>query len=511
MSKQKRTNVNAQNLIFWACLCLFTALAAWQAFAGLGDGSVYDWDEARQGVNAYEMLRSGNYLVNTYDSQTDYWNVKPPLSMWANVAAYKLFGCNPMGLRFFSALSLPLSAAASMLFLWRRVGTPAALCAGFLFAATGTRFYHLFRTGDPDALFFLWCLLGCVFLYLAFQGDARWLVGAGLCTALGFLTKSMHVAAPAAVIALSLLLGRGARRFSARQLLLYLLLPAAAPVLLWAVLRFGQDGLEFFRQMLLLDVLNRVTSVVENHRGGPLFYITVLRNLLGGWVFWGVLLLIAAWIAVDLTSEKRPPNDKAFILIFALMFGVTMLIFTVSSTKLGWYMYPSLIGFYMLAAYGAQRLFDRAAASGKRAVAGYAMAAVCCLPVLAGGFLPPYRNIDSIASTSSADSVFTQLKGEDIAGVYYLVDTAGNQVPIMENGGYAVNMPQSWVLQGIYQGAEHRAGGLEAFAAAPAGQRAMLVVKYETQGVLAVFLTEHPTFAPRAQSQGFALLEEKES
>jgi len=28
---------------------------------------------------------------------------------------------------------------------------------------------------------------------------------------------------------------------------------------------------------------------------------------------------------------------------------------------------------------------------------------------------------------------------------------------------------------------------------------------------LAVFLTEHPTFAPRAQSQGFALLEEKES
>ena len=53
-------------------------LSAVNAFWRLDTAPVRDWDEARRGVAAHEMLESGNHLVHTYRGAVDYWSLKPP-------------------------------------------------------------------------------------------------------------------------------------------------------------------------------------------------------------------------------------------------------------------------------------------------------------------------------------------------------------------------------------------------------------------------------------------------
>lgn len=49
-------------------------------FTNLGETGISDCDEARHGINAYEMMQSGDYVVTTYRGEPDYWNLKPPLT-----------------------------------------------------------------------------------------------------------------------------------------------------------------------------------------------------------------------------------------------------------------------------------------------------------------------------------------------------------------------------------------------------------------------------------------------
>ena len=63
-------------------------------FWHLGAPSVNATDEAYHGVNAYEMLKVNNWLVNIYRYETDYFNSKSPLSLWLIQIAYQLFGAS---------------------------------------------------------------------------------------------------------------------------------------------------------------------------------------------------------------------------------------------------------------------------------------------------------------------------------------------------------------------------------------------------------------------------------
>ena len=62
---------------YWIWFALLTALTAFLCFRCLGIKAIDSWDEARHGISAYEMIQQGNYLVNTFMGEADYWNVKP--------------------------------------------------------------------------------------------------------------------------------------------------------------------------------------------------------------------------------------------------------------------------------------------------------------------------------------------------------------------------------------------------------------------------------------------------
>ena len=168
------------------------------------------------------------YLVHTYDGEIDYYNLRPPLSMWQIVLSCRLFGYNFIGLRFFSALYLVIITAVSMLFVKKAVGT-----------------LHL-----------LLCFAASICLYCAITISPKYLVGVGLALSLDFLDKATRMVCLAADVVLACLLLRRSQRFTIREVLAYLIVPALIPTLIWMGLRYSQDGMAFFVKMIEIDVIN---------------------------------------------------------------------------------------------------------------------------------------------------------------------------------------------------------------------------------------------------------------
>ncbi len=478
-------------LAFYGCLVLFTAFAAFDVFHNLSYGGViYEWDEARHGVNAYEMLRSGNYMVNTYAYSPDYWNSKPPLSLWQIALAYRLFGYNTFALRFFSALYLPIIVASAMWVLNRYTGTVCAITTGFLFATTGTRFTHLFTSGDPDALFFLMCYAACLFLYIAYKEKPPFLVGAGLCTAFAFLTKGSHVVSLFVVIAVNLVMTGIKRRFSGKQLVGYLLLPMAVPVLLWVALRFSFDGLMFFEKMLVQDTLNRVGEAIEGHTGGRLFYVREMARQLGAPLFWSMVVLSLLGLIIVIFYRKGKTADGVFVSVFGTMAVTPLILFSLSATKLTWYVYPCLIGVYFVVGYAAQQAF--ALCRDNKNVIGLTALAVCSLVLLGGGFVKPYaQNINTVTSImTSQGNPFSQM---DITPEIKLlvVDAQGNPTALL----------QSWLLQAYFSGFEVILHGMDAYTSA---EEMAVVLRHTDDQQLNAFKAAYPQLEQLALGTDYA-------
>ena len=58
-------------------------IGSFNYFYHLDAERVWDWDEARAGVTAYEMIQNNNFVVSTFAHQNELWNLKPPLGLWA--------------------------------------------------------------------------------------------------------------------------------------------------------------------------------------------------------------------------------------------------------------------------------------------------------------------------------------------------------------------------------------------------------------------------------------------
>ena len=125
-------------------LALLTA-GGFLLFTNLGETGISDCDEARHGINAYEMMQSGDYVVTTYRGEPDYWNLKPPLTDYCIMLGYRLFGYNALGLRFYSALSMMLTMIVLALWTRRRYGRIASLCTQLMLLGCGLSLRATFR------------------------------------------------------------------------------------------------------------------------------------------------------------------------------------------------------------------------------------------------------------------------------------------------------------------------------------------------------------------------------
>ena len=92
--------IKSGKVFLFALILVLWAIVFATMFYKLGCAEVCQTDEATHGVNAYEMIQSGNWIVNTYRYCIDYFNSKPPLSLWLIKASYMIFGYSSFALRF---------------------------------------------------------------------------------------------------------------------------------------------------------------------------------------------------------------------------------------------------------------------------------------------------------------------------------------------------------------------------------------------------------------------------
>src|SRR5262245_23842993 len=86
------------------------------------------------------MMQRGNYIVPYFNNQLRL--DKPPLTYWAQVASYQIFGENDFAARFPSAIAAALTAI--LLFVWgrRMGGEKLGLLAAIIFTLSLQTFIH---------------------------------------------------------------------------------------------------------------------------------------------------------------------------------------------------------------------------------------------------------------------------------------------------------------------------------------------------------------------------------
>src|SRR5215475_10138812 len=87
-------------LLFFGCV-LFHILGTWSL-------PLIDRDEPRFAEASREMIQRGNYIVPYFNNQLRL--DKPPLTYWAQVSRYCIFGENDFAARFPSAIAAALTA-----------------------------------------------------------------------------------------------------------------------------------------------------------------------------------------------------------------------------------------------------------------------------------------------------------------------------------------------------------------------------------------------------------------
>ena len=273
-------------------------------FWHLGAPSVNATDEAYHGVNAYEMLKADNWLVNTYRYETDYFNSKPPLNLWLIQIAYRLFGISSFSLRLPAAVAGTMTYFIIAVYLWKRKNIFTCDLFGLAFMTNVLPFtYHMFRAGDMDSVY---CLFSAVAV-LALEECRKHpnaILMYGFATGLAFLTKGVHAGTilVIGVVCLPVIW----HSLSWRKMLGSIVL-LITPVLAWAVPRFFYDGFAFFNRGVVGEMSDKV---VVDHVGDvtyPLRKMLLQKN-------WQLLLAcisiaIAVWI-VSIVKYSRAKTGE---------------------------------------------------------------------------------------------------------------------------------------------------------------------------------------------------------
>lgn len=323
---------------------LMMALIVFLSFYRLDAAYVNSWDEARHGVNAYEMMQKDNYIVNTYGYETDYWNYKPPFSFYGVMLGYKLFGYTVFGLRFYSAFCYCLLSLMVGLFV-KRYGKLASLFVLAFLAANFRCFeYHMIRSGDADSMYVMFFTLAMLAMFLI--PKKKWMVyGCGFFFACAFLTKSWHAMMIVAIGGLYLLISGEIKKLSIKQWTLFLL-SFLLPLGIWAGARISQDGFTFLQGMLEYDLLKRTGETLENHDYPWNYYFEFI--FCDNKIYLPALIIcLAGALYFQRIYKKENRGEIAGYLLWIL---VPFTAFSLASTKLNWYVYPVLIPLFICAA-----------------------------------------------------------------------------------------------------------------------------------------------------------------
>ncbi|MFN0020525.1 MAG: ArnT family glycosyltransferase [Pirellulaceae bacterium] len=341
-------------------------LSAAVMLTGLGAPRLWDRDEPRNAGCAREMLERLDWVVPTFNGELRAH--KPVLLYWCIMAAYSLGGVNEFTARLPSALCAIGSALATY-GIGRRLFNPTIGLWSSIVLSTSLMFGVAGRAATPDSIL-IFCVTLTMLVYVLFAFPSkdgsyfpphRWkaaLVYGAM--GLAVLAKGpVGLVLPTAIIGMFLLIQRlpaSAPPESGLDKLLAILRPfqplhflrtclamrpllAIGVVLLVAAPWYIAVGVKtdgaFLREFFLTHNLDRATSSMEGHRGGPWYYPLAI---LVGFFPWSIF---AIPLVLETARGLRTDDPHKAGYVFAVCWiGVWVGVFSLAGTKLPSYVTP---------------------------------------------------------------------------------------------------------------------------------------------------------------------------
>src|SRR4029077_2689820 len=255
-------------LLFFGCV-FFHILGTWTL-------PLIDRDEPRFAEASREMIERGNYIVPYFNNQLRL--DKPPLTYWAQVSSYYIFGENDFAARFPSAIAATLTAL--LIFVWgrRMGGEKLGWWAAIIFTLSLQTFVHA-KAAVADMWLVLFVTLAHWAGYELIQRPAsiwKWWFIFYVSVALGSLAKGPIAWTPLLTVLAMKWLWRDvdlARSFKfVRGILLML-----GVVALWGIPALMQTHGEFLRIGIGRHVIGRSFGAMEGHGANSLgIYVLLL-------------------------------------------------------------------------------------------------------------------------------------------------------------------------------------------------------------------------------------------
>lgn len=319
----------------------FCAIACVPIFGHLGMLPIQLWDEARLAISAYEMSKTGNLLITTWNNIPDMWSTKPPFLIWQQALMIKLLGPSEFAVRLPSAI-----AAFFTCYVLYRIAAKkfnsyllGLIIVAVLVTSHGYVSLHGIRTADYDSMLTLFTTLYCFcFFFFLEEEKPKYLVLSFFFMALAVLTKSVAgvIASPALVL---YTLFRNKALFTLRKKEFYIGLSVFLLIVGGYYLLREHYNPGYLAAVQENELGGRFMVAQEQHSGDAWFYYKRLVDF--KFSYW-IMLIPCGLITAYFLEDKRL---KRFVFFSMLVSLVYFAIISSSKTKLNWYdlpLYPFL-------------------------------------------------------------------------------------------------------------------------------------------------------------------------
>lgn len=318
----------------------------------LGSYRLMEPDEGRYAEIPREMLETGDYTTPKLD-YVKYFE-KPVMLYWLNAASFRLFGQNEFAARFPSALAALCGAFVTAFLAGKIFGRRAGVLSGIV-VATSLLYFAIGRINITDMPMTFFITLAMTAFYLGHTRNSRvWYLVFYAAMGLGVLTKGLiGVVLPAGIVFWYIVFTRKWRLF--REVLY---LPGIALFFVitvpwfWKVCSANSDFFHFF---FIREHFLRYLTKVHNRYQPFWFFLPLIPAGMMPWT--GFLISLAGRESVIRQPQNAAEKDACIFLL--LWFGIILLFFSFSGSKLIPYIVPCLPPLAILIGADIDRMVER--------------------------------------------------------------------------------------------------------------------------------------------------------
>jgi 4-amino-4-deoxy-L-arabinose transferase-like glycosyltransferase len=459
-------------ILFFSCV-IFHIAGTWSL-------PLIDRDEPRFAEASREMIERGDYIVPYFNNQLRL--DKPPLTYWAEVASYHIFGENDFAARFPSAIAAALTAVLILVWGRRMGGEKLGWWAAIIFTLSLQTFVHA-KAAVADMWLVLFVTVAHWAGYELFQrptpnvqpasavdglrrGErptsnseritqtsnskhqtALWWWIFYLSLALGFLAKGPIAWTPLLTVAVVIMYTRD-WQLAARLKFVPGILLTLVVVALWGIPALIETHGEFFSIGIGRHVIGRSFTTMEGHGASslgvyvlllPFYFVTVFISFFP-WSIklpWLVRRLWRGW-----TAGVNDPGYSGNVIDTYLLTGIAIIyvIFSLVSTKLPHYTLPA---FPLLALLLTRHWQAAVAGTARSSFARIAVSAACVwiamalvVPPMVARFFPAYQLFQVSRTSLQPNMQFAGVEFQEPSLVWYFRSRVkGFLTPLNKRGG----------------------------------------------------------------------------